>query len=98
MEGKGDGQREGVYGSRLFLPEPVLLGGYSSRQRYRVLTWLRNLACHEGERGTEIRGVRKRERERRERVIVTTASSDNRSIRDRSELPAAFPQDRAKRY
>lgn len=37
------------------------------------------------------------ERER-ERVIVTTASSDNRSIRDRSELPAAFPQDRVKRY
>lgn len=42
-------EREGVYGSRLFLPEPVLLAGYSSRQRYRVLTWLWNLAYHGGE-------------------------------------------------
>lgn len=85
-ERKGDEQREVVYGSRLFLLEPVLLAGYSSRQRYRVLTRLQNLACR---RGGEIE---------RERVIVTTASSDNRSIRDRSELPAAFPQDRVKRY
>lgn len=38
-----------------------------------------------------------KEKEREERVIVTTASSDNRSI-DPSELPAAFPQDRGKRY
>lgn len=76
--------------------------GYSSRQRYRVLTRLRNLACHEGKRGINRDTGREieieREREWRERVIVTTASSDNRSIRDRSELPAAFPQDRAKRY
>lgn len=50
-------------------------------------------------RGREGNGDRGREIEReRERVIVTTASSDNRSIRDRSELPAAFPQDRVKRY
>lgn len=47
-------ERERVYGSRLFLLEPVLLSGYSSRQRYRVLTRLRNLACHKGKRGTEI--------------------------------------------
>lgn len=40
-------------------------GGYSSRQRYRVLTPLRNLACHEGE--NEKGGEREQERRTRNR-------------------------------